>query len=166
MRVDETRGADHRWGHHLHPELTRVPLLVRTPRSTPRVVDAPVSLVDVGPTLLEAAGLPPLDGVDGLPLGSVFGRPEPVRFVLSEATRYGDPARAARRGALRLVVDGEAERLYDLEADPLETHALGQEPSVEAERRALRGALPADGAAVAPPSTAEAIGQVLARFLR
>jgi len=53
----EHRGVEH--GHALHPELTRVPLVLRGPGLAPgAVVTAPVSLLDVAPTLAAMHGLP------------------------------------------------------------------------------------------------------------
>jgi len=58
-------------GHSVGLDQIRVPLLYRAPEPTgARVVDTPVSLVDVAPTLLAVAGLP-------VP-GSFQGRPLPV----------------------------------------------------------------------------------------
>lgn len=52
----EHRGVEH--GHALHAELTRVPLVVRAPGLAPGGVTAPVSLLDVAPTLRRMHGLP------------------------------------------------------------------------------------------------------------
>src|SRR5262249_20606833 len=40
-------------GLTLYEELVRVPIVVRVPGDTRRTVDAPVSLIDVGPTILD-----------------------------------------------------------------------------------------------------------------
>lgn len=61
-------------GVYLHPEVLRVPLAIKMPKSAgigPRLESTPVSHLDVAPTLLELAGLTPaerLDGVSLLPL--------------------------------------------------------------------------------------------------
>ncbi|RMF84518.1 MAG: hypothetical protein D6744_02970, partial [Planctomycetota bacterium] len=57
-------------GHYLFDESIRVPLIVRYPRELPMGIRIPqtVELIDVAPTLLRLAGLPPLDKVDGEPL--------------------------------------------------------------------------------------------------
>lgn len=47
-----------RHGSTLYDEVTRVPLLFVGPGIAPRVVDTPVSLMDVGPTILDIYGLP------------------------------------------------------------------------------------------------------------
>ena len=43
---------------HLYDELIHVPLMVKVPGAAPRQVTTPVSLVDVGPTVLDLYGLP------------------------------------------------------------------------------------------------------------
>lgn len=45
-------------GETLHNEQLRVPLIFRVPGELPRVVDRPVSLIDIAPTLAFHAGLP------------------------------------------------------------------------------------------------------------
>lgn len=70
--------ADHgemngRWGLidkgvYLYPDVLRVPLMVKMPSSwgiRPRTVEAPVSLLDVAPTLLSIVGIEPDARLDG-----------------------------------------------------------------------------------------------------
>jgi arylsulfatase A-like enzyme len=45
-------------GETLYNEQLRVPLIVRVPGESPRVVERPVSLIDVAPTLVVRAGVP------------------------------------------------------------------------------------------------------------
>jgi arylsulfatase A-like enzyme len=61
---DAARARIHHGGR-LHADQLRVPLLVRVPGLSARVVTQPVSLVDVAPTLLELAGAPVPAGLDG-----------------------------------------------------------------------------------------------------
>jgi 4-amino-4-deoxy-L-arabinose transferase-like glycosyltransferase len=53
-------------GENLDESVLRVPLVVRVPGAPPAVIDAPVSIADVAPTLLALAGQPAAaaDGVD------------------------------------------------------------------------------------------------------
>ncbi len=112
----------------------RVPLFVRVPgaRSGLRVAE-PVSLLDVGPTLLELAGAAPLDDVDGeslLPLLASGGarRSGPVAAeYLAEGVNA--PAVMVRRGAGKLVhCPGDPDQLFDLAADPAELANLADAP--------------------------------------
>ena len=55
-------------GVYLHPDVLRVPLMVKLPASAkarPRRVEAPVCHLDVAPTLLEVAGVMPESRLDG-----------------------------------------------------------------------------------------------------
>jgi hypothetical protein len=112
----------------------RVPLIVRWPnRIAPgRVVEQPVSLLDVMPTLLEVVGLDPattvgpLDGqsqrqlwLDGAPPDTSELRT--FYWHLPHYTNQGSrPSGAIRRGKWKGLFDYEATtvELYDLESDP------------------------------------------------
>lgn len=105
-------------GQHLHREVVHVPLLLRAPGAAPAVVDAPVSHLDLFPTLLHALGVDP---------GPTIGRDllagdPPVDRVLPSFLRGGWSATSADH---RLIVEGGAARLYDIATDPGETHDLG-----------------------------------------
>lgn len=67
-------------GQSLHGELTRVPLILRYPEEVPagRVVDEPVGLVDVMPTLLALSGLETPPEAQGRDLLAEDRRPRPV----------------------------------------------------------------------------------------
>jgi arylsulfatase A-like enzyme len=126
---------DHRnWGHgqSVYEELTRVPLVIRYPPRFPpgKRVDTPVMTVDVMPTLLDLAGVPPLESLAGrslLPLvgGSAVGAGEAYSELLY---RYGE-ARGLVEGSRKMIhmrkdQESRAEG-YDLAADPDEQRALG-----------------------------------------
>lgn len=80
-----------RYGHRfdLHDEVLRVPLLVWAPGRVPagRVIEDDVSLIDVLPTLMDYAGIPPESSLDGRSLKPLIdgGRlpPRPVTAALS-----------------------------------------------------------------------------------
>jgi hypothetical protein len=58
-------------GVYLYPDVLRVPLAVKMPRSadvSARAVGAPVSHLDVAPTLLELTGIQPMERLDGISL--------------------------------------------------------------------------------------------------
>ncbi len=60
--------------HTLHEELVRALRWVRTPDKVGRTLSASASLVDIAPTLLELAGLPPLAEADGQSLAPFVQR--------------------------------------------------------------------------------------------
>lgn len=106
-------------------ESLAVPLLLRLPggRSGGTVVGAPVEILDVFPTILEAAGIdevPPRQGRSLL--AALEGRPGAARSILAQDKSR--PARfSLRQGDEALVADlerGEVE-LYDLADDPGES---------------------------------------------
>lgn len=133
---------------------TRVPLIVAGPGVRGGVVcQRPVSLLDVYPTLLAAAGLPArsdLAGSDLHPLlrdpRAEWGRPALITYL------PGNHAVRSERWRYIRYADG-AEELYDHEADPDEWTNLAADPEfadVIAEHRRwlpAREAPPARGAA-------------------
>jgi choline-sulfatase len=123
----------------------RVPLLVREAGGPPaRRVAEPVSLLDLGPTLLELAGVPALgEGADGVSLLGLVAdgtrrRPGPV---LAEYLAEGvtAPAVMIRDGRHKLVAcEGDPDQLYDLAEDPAELVNLAADPGHRAILDALR----------------------------
>jgi choline-sulfatase len=122
----------------------RVPLMVHRPGGAPGRVGAPVSLLDVAPTLLSLAGVPADPGLvlDGVDLsGAVLGNdPVPEHRVISEYHAEGvqAPSAMVRSGRHKLIASLEdPDLLYDLAADPLELHDLSASaPEVVASLRA------------------------------
>ena len=112
----------------------RVPLMIRMPdRPTPRRIREPVSLLDLVPTLVEAAtGTAPgpeqrLDGTSLL--GLLGGEPANAgeRTVVAEYLAEGvtEPAIMVRRGDFKLISSvGDPDLLYDLASDPGELENL------------------------------------------
>ncbi len=121
----------------------RTPILVRLPgKITPRTCDAPVSAIDIAPTVLKAAGMEPpspLQGVDLLDDKAVSGQ----RAIFGEifthnAVDIHDPASSLR---YRWVVSGDwkmiapdrrnepagAVELFDVAHDPDETRNVAAE---------------------------------------
>jgi len=136
--------ADHGESLGEHGELThglllfeptlRVPLLLRAPGRLRAglVIDEPVSLVDVAPTLAGLAGATlggtsaPLDGRD-LSAALEAGDRPPRADLYAETeypTMFGWSALAALRRGEAKYVDAPSPRFYDLEADPGETTNL------------------------------------------
>lgn len=111
------------------------------------VVDAPVSLVDLAPTLVAIAGAKPMPSVDGDDLLPLLANPIDAaedawaqRPVFSEL-KIGPnpPMRMVRRGNLKLCYyHGHPPQLFDLAADPLEQHDLAGDPAFAAVRDELK----------------------------
>ena len=119
----------------------RVPLIVHSPkRFAPARVAAPVSLVDVLPTLMELVGEGVPESVDPLPGQSLLdlcidpsgasGRGQ-TREVFGEYMGEGaiSPIVMIRRGDLKFVHSPvDPDQLYDLVADPDERVNLAEDP--------------------------------------
>ncbi|MSP63717.1 MAG: hypothetical protein EXR72_25905 [Myxococcales bacterium] len=120
-------------GSSLYEEQVRVPLIVVAPGLAARVVERPVELCDLAPTLLALLGEPPAPSQRGDNLGAaLLGVAEPDRPVFSEI----DGKRMVRRGDWKLIHDvrRDTSELYDLAADPRELRNLHDEkPALGAE---------------------------------
>jgi len=149
--------ADHgeAWGEHkayfhgsdLFDEQMRVPLVIAVPGQKARVVEDPVALVDVGPTLLDMVGMVPPSTMRGrslLPL--IEGKARPASPIFSELL----PATAWPHHAV-MMVDGDHKlihrvsdrrwELYNLKTDPREQRNLAEAPASRALFEALRAKL-------------------------
>jgi len=147
-RLDETLVmlvADHGESRNEHGEISHgiflyqstlhVPMIAAGPGVIPgRVETAPVGLVDVTPTLIEAAGVPPSPDGDGVSLWPLLaGRgaaPERALYAESYMTRFNygwSELRALRRGSEKYVSAPRPE-LYRLDDDPGEmTNRAGED---------------------------------------
>lgn len=113
------------FGHpeRLYDELTRIPLIVVDPADPrARVSDRPSSLIDVFPTLVAAAGAPPVD-TPGVDLRTAVDPERPVFLDVQRSTAR----RGVVRGRWKLLVDDRdpaGQRLFDLQTDPREQEDL------------------------------------------
>jgi len=110
----------------LWEQAARVPLLVRStgnPGYPPRDVSEPVSLLDLAPTVLDLAGLPPFSQFEGVPLHDAANRgPVEIFFNNGRATLVnGFKIIDYDIHALPSITDMAA---YWLEFDPGETNNL------------------------------------------
>jgi arylsulfatase A-like enzyme len=122
-------GMAYKW--LMYEPIVHIPLIVRTPGSVgePRAVDDLVSLMDVGPTVLEAAGLAIPTYFEGRSL-MPYLREEPVRphrYVFAE-DNYQVMMRSKTHKLVYYVGQQEGE-LYDLAQDPGELWNLWSDPA-------------------------------------
>lgn len=113
-------------GHTFYDELLRVPFIVKSPGLAPRRVDAPASLLDLTPTVLDLLGFP-VEGFEGWSLaGLARGEPDPRfddRPIAFGRPLYGETGWGSVRRGLKYVSREGEERTYDLSADPGEQDA-------------------------------------------
>ena len=132
----------------------RVPLILHAPfLLSPRRVSANVSLLDLFPTLLEAAGdgvLPelvaPIDGrsLASLASGVSGGASQWPDRVCAEYTAEGvrAPLLMVRKGPHKLMASpGDPPMLFDLDADPDELQDLAEHPAAAAVRAELEAVI-------------------------
>jgi Sulfatase len=118
-------GGNH--GVSLFEEVIRIPIILYVPGATPSRVSVPVSIADLGPTLLDLVDGQALGDPDGCSLaGYAFGRAPAPEYTISEFYDFGHLLRAIVKGRYKLVVDvrHNAWMLFDILEDPEEHHDL------------------------------------------
>jgi iduronate 2-sulfatase len=133
----------------LFEEGLHVPLIVVAPGlpHAGAVVRAPVELLDLYPTVVELAALPPVPGLDGHSLAPLLANPDgPGRGPAVSYRRVQPPERgfSLRTEALRYTLwpDG-SEELYGLGSKAAEAENLAARPERAAEKARLRARLKA-----------------------
>lgn len=120
-------------GQSLYEELVHVPLLIRIPGVEPRVIDEPVSLLDMGPTILDLFGLPTPGASMGQSLVPLLaGKPASLtRPIVAEAQLKHSIVTPDR---MKIIHDTRLHtvQLYDLKADPAEKNNLYDPTSADA----------------------------------
>ncbi len=112
-------------GHSIYEELIHVPLLVHRPGAIPaRRIPTTVSTMDIGPTVLELAGLPPMPNVAAqslVPL--IYGQNRAMpEMAMSE---FLDERRVITAGRWKWIVRGNLRHtMFDLQEDPGEQNQL------------------------------------------
>lgn len=121
--------------NNVHEEEISSVLMIRGPGVAPRLVEEPVSLIDLTPTLLNLADLPvpePMPGRSLVPLMTGEGSHPPDRLLFSEVLPDGhfpQDNKMIRQGADKLIwwVREGRHQLFDLAADPKEKADLSDE---------------------------------------
>jgi arylsulfatase A-like enzyme len=131
---------------------THVPMIVRAPGVTRAGArcEAPVSLLDLYPTLTDLAGVPTPGGLDGQSLRALLTEPrtEWKRPVLTTYLKGNHAVTTARWRYIRYHDGGE--ELYDRRQDPNEWVNLAGRPTLEQVKAELAKALPKHDAPDAP----------------
>lgn len=114
-------GALHH-GHTLYRELVHVPLLFRIPGVAPGETEMPAGLVDIAPTLLAAASLPPLPNAAGRSL--LAAEPSSRPLVSTRFFKDGEHLFAIQSGEWKLICRtrdsiSPAATLMDIRGDSL-----------------------------------------------
>ncbi len=143
------------WGEHkryfhgqdLTEEQLRVPLLVAVPGQKPSVSDDEVGLIDLGPTLVDLVGAPPLPSFHGRSLlPAVEGKPLPSRPIFAELL----PSTATPSHEVTVIEGGKklthkiSERrweLFDLADDPRQQKNLAEQSAHRTQLDELRAKL-------------------------
>lgn len=123
-------------GVFLYDATLHVPFLIALPGGKAARVTAPVSLVDLAPTLREAAELPADAASDGVSLApGMRGEASRERTVYAESVYAAgllgwSPLRAARNSRAKFI-EAPKREYYDLERDPGEKRNLFEEKNGE-----------------------------------
>jgi arylsulfatase A-like enzyme len=134
-------------GQDLFDEQLRVPLIIAIPGQTPHVFEDQVSLVDVGPTLLDLVGAPIPPSFRGKSLlPRIRGEERPVRPIFSElmpATAWPHHAAMMVDGKYKVIhrISDRRWEMYDLATDPGEHRNLAEAAPHHATFESLRGKL-------------------------
>jgi len=131
-------------GRDVYEEQIRVPLILRPPGGLEagRRIEAPISLIDVAPTLLELLGLPPEPSFDGRSWAAALreGAAPPVRpIVVDQELSAKPPGEPERIIELVAVVDGHDKLVLDRVTNELTLFDLSRDPHERAGERIVPG---------------------------
>jgi choline-sulfatase len=124
-------------GMLLYRPTVRVPFIISCPTlftGTHRVSDQVVGLVDIRPTVEELLGVPPGEDVDGLSLVGSGVTPDRAIYVETEMPHdlAGWSPLYAIRSHERKYIQAPRPELYDVTADPAESHDLSASDPADA----------------------------------
>ena len=139
----------------------RVPLIIRGPGIAPGANDAPVSLVDIAPTMLRWAGLAPPAAMPGVDLRGAMPEERDVYSETMYPRAAGWHGLTALSGSRWKVIQSAAPELYDIQADPGETRDLA---GAHRQTAVAMGAAAARAGVSAAPSAAAPSAEAMARL--
>ena len=133
-------GEHHFWQKgNLREEVTRVPLIIRSPGMKTGTSSSIVELVDMFPTACEVAGLPIPSSVQGKSLLPIIAKPSSmVRNSALSFVKQGTSMRSKRWSYMRYA-DG-SEELYDMAKDPKQFVNLAKSTEASEQMRKARKA--------------------------
>lgn len=136
-------------GHTFYDEVLRVPLIVRSPRIGPSRIDAPASLLDVTPTLLDLEGLPVPNGPGQSLLAAMRGDTQALEQLRARPQAFGRPLYeqdgwAVLNDGHKWIHRGGEPRLFDLGQDPGEEHNVANQQPVDGYPEAMGRAMGQD----------------------
>ena len=137
----------------------RVPLIVRGPGAAAGAVDAPVSLVDIAPTILRWLGMDPPAAMQGVDLRGAMPAERDVYSETMYPRAAGWHGLTALSGSRWKAIQSAGAELYDLQADPAETRdvaAAHRQTAIAMGAAAARAGAAATPAANAPSAEAMA----------
>lgn len=120
----------------LYEELIHIPLMIRTPGAKAREVSTPISLMDIGPTVLDLMGVPTPGTYMGQTLAPLLRgeapdltRPIVAEGRLKKAIIFSDKLKVIRDPRKSTI------EIYDLEKDPKESKNLFEDLGERGEDR-------------------------------
>jgi arylsulfatase len=148
----------------LHGELLAIPLIVRSPGRAPGVDALPASLLDLYPTVLEAAGIPVPGDAEG---ATLLAPRAPARALFAETWRSA-ALRSVASGDRKLIHDERRGRtlFFDLGLDPGERRDLAASAAHAEEIARMRALLEAGRVAPAEPGAPVEVPEAERRRLR
>lgn len=118
------------WKCCMFEQSARIPLIIRCPKMEPRVINTPVNIVDIFPTMCDLYGLPQPCNLDGESLLELMKTGTDVHrrdFSFSEYNAHGLSSGMYMirwRKYKYVFYTDNAPQLFDLENDPDEDHDL------------------------------------------
>ena len=149
MAEEAARGGDPRGhygighGHAMYEELLHVPLYIWKPSQRPASVTAPVSLIDVTPTLAAWLDVDPIATWSGVVLSDAVlaGTSHELdgRVLYASGIAYGyDQSAVMTKGKALIDIRCPPEHLlFNLSGDPAERHPLRDSAAIDDQRRLL-----------------------------
>ena len=133
-------------GHNFHDELLNIPLVIRSPKLPAGRIQAPTSILDIAPTVLEIEGIGhTIDGAHSLvPLA--FGDADARAPLEARGQAFGRPLYfgdgwAVLQGGKKWISRYGEQKLFDLGADAAETKNIAAATELSGYPEALQKAL-------------------------